>query len=374
MAYDLLPIENDVYKYVVEINGRLANKEVILSEKDTLWPTIRHLHIADTIREVTTGFKQFTAKSKALKMKGEKITAAELSEALKEMPQHQEEMQKYSLHVNMTEKCMDYYASLFLESVARVEQDMVMGEDSEGTKIKNHITNIVPILQDPKITIENKLRVLMVYVIIKNGLADADLQKVLDHAQIPADERAAIENLKQLGVQVSTSQSEKKKKAFKRRDRNMDGVYSLSRWTPLMKDILEDVCEERLDKDDFPYVREADAGASAEVAASGDAGAQSVRSSKPGWANKAKEKKEGKDASPWKVEAKAGPKIIVFVLGGVTYSELRVAYEVMRSRQREVVIGSTHLLTPKRFVADLQSLDKPLSDVNPDHVGISIGN
>ncbi len=51
-----------------------------------------------------------------------------------------------------------------------------------------------------------------------------------------------------------------------------------------------------------------------------------------------------------------GPRIIVFVLGGITFSEIRVAYELMIQTKREIILGSTSLLTPPNFIASLSSL------------------
>lgn len=61
--------------------------------------------------------------------------------------------------------------------------------------------------------------------------------------------------------------------------------------------------------------------------------------------------------------------VILFVIGGVTYSEIRAAYEVAESSKREVYIGKgwksprffyflggTHIITPKLFLSDLKSI------------------
>lgn len=56
---------------------------------------------------------------------------------------------------------------------------------------------------------------------------------------------------------------------------------------------------------------------------------------------------------------KGGPTIILFVVGGMTYSEMRAVYEASDATNCEVIIGSTHIITPSRFMDQLKDL-KPL--------------
>ena len=52
---------------------------------------------------------------------------------------------------------------------------------------------------------------------------------------------------------------------------------------------------------------------------------------------------------------------MVFIAGGVGYSELRTANEMMQMKSKEVIIGSSHLLTPEQYIENLKVLNAPVS-------------
>ena len=54
----------------------------------------------------------------------------------------------------------------------------------------------------------------------------------------------------------------------------------------------------------------------------------------------------------------SGSRLIVFTVGGMAYSELRVAREVSKKQCREIVTGSTGFLSPSDFLEDLAQLGK----------------
>lgn len=91
--------------------------------------------------------------------------------------------------------------------------------------------------------------------------------------------------------------------------------------------------------------------------------AGSLRSAKPSWHRAARPNAT--------VENK--PRILVFVAGGMTYSEIREVYQLSTSLNKDIYIGkrlssnpiagsnfasgSTHVVTPRHFVDDLKVLE-----------------
>jgi len=357
MIYDVLDVENDKYIYTFQTNsGVPGKKEVILGENDVLWPVLRHMHIADTIEWVIESFNDFCKNNKATKLTGGKQVESlkDMSEAMRAMPQYTEMLAKYSLHINMANTAMEVFNTRGLERIAQIEQDMATGEDAERHTVKNVISRLPPILSDPGVSREDKLRLLIIYIISQEGIKDSDRKRLMDLAGVSIADQATISNISNLGVTLNKGAKGKNKgkKKDTRKKRRDDVPYELSRFAPTLSSILEDLAQDKLDATEFPFVREDPTFSSGKGASSSKNEKVSLKgagSKQPRWADKGKKKDDGKPSFQ-------GPRLIVFIAGGMTYSEMRTAYEISQAHQRVVFVGSTHAMTPKKFLDDLAHL------------------
>ncbi|KAI8365236.1 Sec1-like protein [Radiomyces spectabilis] len=365
MMADLLHVEEGTtgskysYEYTQE-DGTTKDEEIMLNEQDSLYTSIRHMHIASTIEKLIEDFNDFMSQNNKAASESDSSVRNlnDMKDMIANLPQYQEMKGKFSAHMTIATDCMSEFTKQNLDAIGLIEQNMACGETPEGTTPKNLVEELTPILDDPYTSEMIKARLIMLWIAASEKVDPEALQKLLSHARLDQEYKDAIENLTLLGVQLSKSanrQGEKSKKDKKKRESGASQTevpYTLSRYVPVVKRVAEAHIKDTIDQSLFPLLRVAEPENLRRDSIHSRKQVPQLRVYKTQWHKKS----TGSNAA---AKPPSGPPVIIFITGGMTYSEMRSAYDLAETLNREVYIGSTHILTPDKFVKDLSLLDKP---------------
>jgi len=351
MAFDLLPIrEGDKVTYKTVVNEGQPDqeeKEVEIGENDRIWVENRHRHMKDTIEKLMGDFQKFIDQNPHFtKTDSENATSLNaIKDMLAGLPQFQEMKEAYSLHLSMAQESMNIFQRQKLPDLASVEQILATGLDEDYRKPKNLTDQVIRTLDDENISLSNRLRLLALYIIYRDGILLADLQKLIAHAQLPAQNAEFIQNLELLGVRTARNLKDSRPiptPLFPARPplTAAQEEYALSRFEPAVQHMLTAHATGTLDPVTFPYTKPPlDLGEEGPLPS-----VTSLRTAKPTWAKTNKTSNEPRQ------------RIIVYMAGGATYSEARACYESGRRYNREVLLVTSHMLTPQLFVRQVGDL------------------
>ncbi|WVQ75749.1 hypothetical protein IAR50_005380 [Cryptococcus sp. DSM 104548] len=380
MANDLLKITDGVhykYKYTNTVGGQ-EEKVADLNEDDPVWCSVRHLHMKDAIDTLMTDFGKFAQEHAGFRGGGN-VNVNDLKDMLASLPQFQTQREQFSLHLDLAQECMNLFEKKKLSQVASVEQCCATGHTAEGKTPKTVVEEMVPLLDDRlNVTSLDKVRIIALYIMFREGVADEDRRRLYQHARLSISEQDMVNNMVNLGVKIIKEQDNARtgKGRIRQKAAVSEGEYELSRYKPAVQLILEDQKANRLDLAQFPFTKDPPAellpsssgSGSGSLRSGGGHGPQashlqvsnnpsgSLRSARPTW---------HKAASQRATNTEGKQRFVIFIAGGMTYSEMRCAYTVGQALGKDVYIGSTHVLTPEIFCTQLRALGRGGVGANP---------
>ncbi|CAK3877226.1 sec1 family superfamily [Lecanosticta acicola] len=350
MAHDLLPIkEGDKITYRTLINEGQPDeqeKDVEITEKDKLWVENRHRHMKDTIDKLMGDFQRFMKDNPNFTQGGDASSLNTIKDMLAGLPQFQEMKEAYALHLSMAQESMNRFQKYKLPDLASVEQILATGLDEDYKKPKGLADQVVRMLDEESVTPSDRLRLLILFLLYKDGLVPADLQKLLSHAQLPPQDGEVVHNLELLGARTSRNLKDSRPPPpplFARKPPPAMAMeeYALSRYEPALQNLLEAHAANAVDTTTFPYTKPPlDLGNEPTQQS-----ATSLRSAKPTWAK-----------TRANVSTENRQRVVVMMAGGATYSEARACYNVGRATNREVYLVTSHMLTPGFFIRQIGDL------------------
>ncbi|KAK7857395.1 snare-interacting protein keule [Quercus suber] len=297
------------------------------------------------------------------------LSTRDLQKMVQALPQYSEQIDKLSLHVEIAGKINGTIRELGLRELGQLEQDLVFGDAGMKDVIKFLTTK-----EDT--TRENKLRLLMVLAAIYPDKFEGEKGlNIMKLAKLPPEDMNAVHNLRLLGGSSDTKKSSTgtfslkfdmhKKKRAARKDRTGEQeTWQLSRFYPMIEELIEKLHNGELSKDDYPCLNDPSQTfhGTSQTAAVNHAPvanpAQSKRTHK--WA-RPRNSDDGYSSDSILRHAssdfkKMGQRIFVFIIGGATRSELRVCHKLTTKLKREVVLGSSSIDDPPQFITKLKML------------------
>jgi len=225
---------------------------------------------------------------------------------------------------------------------------MATGLDEDFKRPKNVTDQIVRLLDDESVTLTDRIRLVLQYILYRDGIFSGDAQKLLAHAQLPQHEAELAQNMDLLGARTVRQPKEATpgpQPVFVRRQAPPTNgeELSLTRFEPNLKLLLEELAKGALDPLLFPYTKPQTDSNDNMIAQVGHAQA-SLRSTKPTWARTRPSTQEPRQ------------RVIVFMAGGATYSESRACYETSRQFNKDVYMATSHMLTPSLYLRQLTDL------------------
>ncbi|KAL1762832.1 Sec1-like protein [Schizophyllum commune] len=348
MANDLLPIKDGTkYTYKFQSSkGAYEDKTATLSDADNVWVEVRHMHMREAIDKLMADFNKFVEEHAVFNGEGA-ASLSDMKDMLASLPQYQDQREKFSLHLNIAQECMGIFERDNLPAVANIEQCCATGLTAEGKTPKTLIEEMVPILDSRDVINLNKVRIIVLYIQYRDGVPEEDRRRLYQHARLSLAEIDAIKAIEKMGVKVGKEPGGRDTKKSKLKQKPTDDDYDLSRFKPLLKTMLEEEnVANKLDQTMFPYVKESPASMPPpQTLRAHSSQSTSLRSQKPAWHRAPKPAVENRE------------RLLVFVAGGMTYSEIREAYQLSNALNRDIFIGSTHTITPRNFIDDLKVLD-----------------
>ncbi|KAG7094021.1 hypothetical protein E1B28_007644 [Marasmius oreades] len=331
MIHDLLPIQDGskyTYKFQSSV-GAYEDKTATLSDSDRVWTEVRHMHMREAIDRLMADFNKFLEDNAVFSGDGA-ANLNDMKDMLASLPQYQEQRENFSLHLNMAQECMDKFEKEKLPLVANVEQNCATGVTAEGKSPKHLVEDMVPLLDSKDVVNMNKVRMIALYIQYRDGVPDEDRRRLYQHARLSLAEQDAINALTEFGVRISRGTGDRDNKK-KLKAKTSDDDYELSRYKPFLRTVVEDHVAGKLDTSLFPYVKDSPSAAPLPTSLRSQSPAQptSLRSQKPAW---------HRAARPG-VTNEARQRLLLFVAGGMTFSEIREVYQLSSSLTKDIYIG-----------------------------------
>lgn len=358
--------------------GEEEEKHAVLADHDDLWVKFRHMHVKDVSEITTAEVREFSKSHQLAKLQKEggarRNSDADPMDLLRGLPEYQEILAKYSLHIELSKQCFDVIEKLKLMEIGKIEQELATAVDEEGKDISciKVFQALTTLVQSGRIGPEEKLRLVALYLSQVNDVNETSAQTLVrTAASLSMDYESIVKQFLSLGIHgtkaaaagsATTRHAHKlvndKSQLKKNKTRAKASSYVNCRYVPKLKDLVESVLTNAVDNAEFPLI-----GSNSSSNYSGGPAEPSDSSpSRSSMASMWGQNKAAADGQLAEEQLEADTsnatggnknnlrqKIVIFVIGGITLAETRAMAELEKQYNCDVLVGGSCVLTPKRL-------------------------
>lgn len=319
MTTDLVGLEKGcIYSFkTTNSEKKEVTKKIIFDENDKIWQSLKNKHIAEVNVQLSKDLKDFAEKNGMLKDKKD-MSLEEVGSMIRKLPEYNH----LATHKKLAQSLMETFKKDELAEIAKEEQNIVTGKDSNGKTPSNLANELTQIMKKTNVSNLDKLRLLMAFTIAKGPKETRD--SLMELVRFSELENNALTNILTLKPPSSFNYSKLQTKYSTNKPQGIEFDFSLSRYAPVIKELCEDALKGNLSEKDFKYIETPSSSFKLETVTT---------------------------------QKKNDYKLYVFVIGGISYSEIRSAYELQNEYGIEVIIGGTSILSPSDYIQKLENGD-----------------
>ena len=352
--------------------GEEEEKNVVLADHDDLWTKYRHSHVKDVSEITAKEVREFSKTHNLARLQrtdGRRNSDADPMDLLRSLPEYQDILSKYTVHIELSKQCYDSIEKLKLMEIGKLEQELATGVDDEGKDLSciKTFQALTSLVQSGRIGPEEKMRLVALYLSQVNDVNESSAQTLVrTAASLSMEQETTVKQFLSLGIHGTRTASALDKAANNRHshklanDKNLmkrnktrakASTYVNCRFVPKLKELIESVLNNQLDVQEFPVI--GNAGGST-YSVTSDGGASNTKSAAALWG----ESKALVDGQEQQLQAQdenknnqntKRQKVVVFVIGGITLAETRAMAELENEFNCDIIIGGSCMLTPKRL-------------------------
>ena len=129
---------------------------------------MRHQHIAEASKKVSSLLRDFLAEKKMSKVEGD-ISLKNLHALMQQLPQYRRQLNQFVMHFTIVEEALAMYNANKYDGICRLEQTLATGEDEKQEPVPDGMKLIIPALLDDNSSSQIKGRIVALYLLMCKG-------------------------------------------------------------------------------------------------------------------------------------------------------------------------------------------------------------